>query len=100
MRSLFLFLLLLNILYALWQLQAGDVQPDSVLPVAERSEGDHAPVSAAIEGEGASEPERPARTEVADEAPPAALCITLGAFAERREAEQLLQRLGKVEHAR
>ena len=47
----------------------------------------------ATEGEGASEPERPARTEVADEAPPAALCITLGAFAERREAEQLLQRL-------
>lgn len=93
MRSLFLFLLLLNILYALWQLQAGDVQPDSVLPVAERSEGDHAPVSTAIEGEGASEPERPARSEVADEAPPAALCITLGAFAERREAEQLLQRL-------
>ena len=90
MRSLFLFLLLLNILYALWQLQAASVRPDSVLPAQEL--GGVERVSADSAGS-LAETAPIARSEAVEEAPPAALCITLGVFAERREAEQLLQRL-------
>ena len=90
MRSLFLFLLLLNILYALWQLQAASVRPDSVLPAQELGGVEQVPAASAGS---VAETAPIARSEIVEEAPPAALCITLGVFAERREAEQLLQRL-------
>lgn len=85
MRSLFLFLLLLNILYALWQLQSGELVPDRELdsPAPSATDAAVAPVGLSQERQAA-----PGADEV-----PAALCIRLGVFADREEAAQLLQRL-------
>ncbi|UJJ32914.1 SPOR domain-containing protein [Halopseudomonas maritima] len=87
MRSLFLFLLLLNILYALWQLQSGGVRPDSLLagePAV--SDSVSSPPQDVVSAS-------PAEVASVSEAAPAALCIQLGVFDGRRQAEQLLQRL-------
>ena len=87
MRSLFLFLLLLNILYALWQLQSGGVRPDSLLA------GEPAVRDAVSPPSQDAVSASPAEVAPVNEAAPAALCVQLGVFAERRQAEQLLQRL-------
>ena len=85
MRSLFLFLLLLNILYALWQLQSGELVPDRELDVSALPVPDSLVESSMISS-------HPASLLGADTSP-AALCIRLGVFADREEAAQLLQRL-------
>lgn len=88
MRSLFLFLLLLNILYALWRLQSEGVAPDTeleTLPVRATGAGDVSGGSPVSVGR--------ATDSAQSSAAPAALCIRLGVFAERSEAEQLQQRL-------
>lgn len=88
MRSLFLFLLLLNILYALWQLQSEGLAPDSeleALPVRASTAGDVSGSSPVAVGQ--------ATGSAQATAPPPTLCIRLGVFAERSEAEQLRQRL-------
>ena len=85
MRSLFLFLLLLNILYALWQLQSGELVPDRELDVSALPVPDSLVESSMISS-------HPASLSGADTSP-AALCIRLGVFADREEAAQLLQRL-------
>lgn len=82
MKYFFLSLVLLNILYALWQLQ------DNTLMASAPVEPAAPPVS---------EPAPAAPVTIAElEAPrpdTAALCVTLGRFAEQAEAEQLRQRL-------
>lgn len=89
MRSLFLFLLLLNILYALWQLQDGRAvqslrdsadQQLEQLPVV-------APAEAALAASGVGQ------LVVEDVLTTATLCVNLGVFASAAEAEQLRQRL-------
>lgn len=95
MRSLFLFLLLLNILYALWQLQSGGVAPDRELEAMPAQAAQLEPVSQAPGG-ASSSPSAEGERESSADAPgdaPAALCIRLGVFADRSEAEQLRQRL-------
>ena len=81
MRSLFLSLLLLNILYALWQLQAGapSVLGSADQPVATNVVRDAAAVS---QHESVQEPGRES-----------GLCVSLGGFDSPGEAEQLRQRL-------
>ena len=88
MRSLFLLLLLLNILYALWQLQ------DGIAERAFRANADQ-PLDTRL----MDQSQRPAaeRKEVAvvSAEPGAAntvLCVSLGSFPERERAEQLRQR--------
>lgn len=88
MRSLFLLLLLLNILYALWQLQDGIAdrawlaQADK--PLEPRQLGMQ------------SNPENPEKglSSVAPVPEPGTvLCVSLGSFPERARAEQLRQRM-------
>lgn len=83
MRSVFLFLLLLNVLYALWQLQ-DDRAVQSLYEVADQ------PLEQLPAGPNAASlrPEPVARQEVR-----AGLCVHLGVFATREKAEQLRQRL-------
>lgn len=85
MRSLFLFLLLLNILYGLWQLQDGNAdaslyeaadQALEQLPAA-RTEADELQRLPLVEGR----------------QPSTVLCVNLGVFSARPEAEQVRQRL-------
>lgn len=87
MRYVFLTLLLLNILYALWQLQ--ETGPDTDKPIGEPAVG--------------AEPRPVIEDAVAPKASPApasappiaasALCVTLGRFDSATEAEKLRQRL-------
>ena len=81
MKYVFLSLLLLNILYGLWQLQGKPA--DSRAPM-----GDSA--SAVVPA-----PEQPAPAEAVERSRPAAatLCVSLGRFETLAEAEQLRQRL-------
>ncbi|MEH6494078.1 SPOR domain-containing protein [Halopseudomonas sp.] len=98
MRSLFLFLLLLNVLYALWQWQiagwqpsAGDEAPQKIVantPVT----GDDGPTSSQPESAPQSQPAAAERDEV-----PPALCVMLGTFSVRAEVDQLQQRLLAVD---
>lgn len=88
MRSVFLLLLLLNILYALWQLQDG---------MAERALRDQAdrPLEQRLvfqEGIGSSEPGTPEQS-IEQSANGTVLCVSLGGFEERGRAEQLRQRM-------
>lgn len=80
MRYLFLSLLLLNVLYALWQLQARTpslgATAEAVAPESERS-------AAAVTD---AKPAQVGGREVG-------LCVSLGGFASAGEAEQLRQRL-------
>ena len=82
MKYLFLSLVLLNILYALWQLQ------HNVLETSVSTESAGSPVV---------EPGPTAPVAIAESEPPrpdaAALCVTLGRFAAQEDAEQLRQRL-------
>lgn len=84
MRSVFLFLLLLNVLYALWQLQ-DDKAVQSLYDSADVPLEDLAPEiaveSLVRQGRGDSS------------ATPASLCVNLGAFSSSEKAEQLRQRL-------
>ncbi|WP_022964306.1 SPOR domain-containing protein [Halopseudomonas pelagia] len=85
MRSLFLFLVLLNVLYGLWQLQDGRAD-QSLYESADQ----------ALERLPAVEPPADRLEAAADpvERPPATmLCVNLGVFSVRSEAEQLRQRL-------
>lgn len=84
MRFVFLFLLLLNVLYALWQLQddrAAQVLYDTA----------DAPLEQLPSTTGAQTlvPSNRANTLVS----PASLCVNLGSFPSRDKAEQLRQRL-------
>lgn len=88
MRSLFLFLLLLNILYALWQLQFQRVAPDRELDALPAASVGGGVVSRSSSAVGEQE-----RSGVSGGDASGALCIRLGVFAERGEAEQLRQRL-------
>lgn len=81
MKYFFLSLLLLNILYALWQLQvrAPVVVEEVVDPV--------------VTNVPSSSPEKPARAPEQGFGPESTLCVSLGRFASAAEAEQLRQRL-------
>lgn len=83
MKALFLFLVLLNILYSLWQLQDGRASR-TILEVADAPE-QVVPLVAT-----APEPNEPAGSP---RPPPVPLCVHLGVFGERVPAEQLRQRL-------
>lgn len=83
MKALFLFLVLLNVLYALWQLQDGRASR-SILEVADAPE-QLAPLMVAPSGR--------SDEAVASTVPSAPLCVQLGVFAEELRAEQLRQRL-------
>lgn len=82
MKALFLFLLLLNILYGLWQLQDNRASR-AILEVAD-SPADLALPAPAAPAAAAPASERPASTP---------LCVHLGVFPEELRAEQLRQRL-------
>ncbi|GGJ09845.1 hypothetical protein [Halopseudomonas pertucinogena] len=89
MKYVFLTLLLLNILYALWQLQV-------VTPTPE--EGLHAPIAgveslSSIESRGQVEGREGAPQASEVPAVASALCVTLGRFGSAVEAEKLRQRL-------
>lgn len=89
MRSLFLFLLLLNILYALWQLQDG--RAVQALHESADHQLDQLPVIAPA---GPSTTQSPgSQAVVEDTLATATLCVNLGVFASAAEAEQLRQRL-------
>jgi len=98
MRSLFLFLLLLNVLYALWQWQVGGWQvPATAGPVLEQpfrvtdsTVSDAAPLIQRDEARSGLQSATEFVTPV--ESTPA-LCVMLGTFANRAEADQLRQRL-------
>lgn len=83
MKALFLFLVLLNILYSLWQLQDGRASR-TILEVADAPE-QVVPLVAT-----APEPNEPAG---GPRPPSVPLCVHLGVFGERVPAEQLRQRL-------
>lgn len=88
MKALFLFLLLVNILYGLWQLQEGR---------ATRSLREGADDSLEIQRPGrddiaGNEPAKPVVDDPVRSASPQ-LCINLGVFEERVRAHQLRQRL-------
>lgn len=85
MRSVFLFLLLLNVLYALWQLQ-DDRASQSLYEAADRSL-EQLPESSARSPD-LVRPDRAAESE-----PRAGLCVNLGVFPSAEKAEQLRQRL-------
>jgi len=99
MRSLFLFLLLLNVLYALWQWQIGGWQlpvmshPQHQAPVDLPSDED-VPLSSVALGSSPLVPAKPIQTDTAS-----ALCVMLGTFGVRAEAEQLQQRLRALDVA-
>lgn len=87
MRFVFLFLLLLNILYALWQLQDGNAV-ESLYEAADQ----------ALEGTPGTDGRRDADEEtvvpiVGEDRPATVLCVSLGVFASEPQAEQLRQRL-------
>lgn len=82
MKYLFLSLVLLNILYALWQLQGGALEVSAPVESAGSSAAEFAPAIPVA----TAEPESPRPDATA-------LCVTLGRFAEQAEAEQLRQRL-------
>ncbi|MEH6567358.1 MAG: SPOR domain-containing protein [Halopseudomonas sp.] len=97
MRSLFLFLLLLNLLYALWQWQIGgwrlfehDLAREPGTAVTDVA----AERASSIAGSGANTtlPDAKQVPGALAESKPA-LCVMLGTFAERASAEQLQQRL-------
>lgn len=89
MKYLFLTLFLLNVLYALWQLQAREpMQPD---PAVERVV-DVPPRSSEPTSEMSGASARQAPNELLNE-PVAALCVTLGRFDDPASAEQLRQRM-------
>lgn len=79
MKYLFLSLVLLNILYGLWQLQG-----DATLEVADTAAPEPQPAPAAAPPPSVREPTQPDA---------AALCVTLGKFTDQGTAEQLRQRL-------
>lgn len=82
MKYFFLSLVLLNILYALWQLQDNTLVASAPVEPAAPPVSEPAPAApVAIAELEASRPDT------------AALCVTLGRFAEQAEAEQLRQRL-------
>lgn len=87
MRFVFLFLLLLNILYALWQLQDGSAV-ESLYEAAdqalERMPGADA---------GSATREAEVALIVNERRPVTLLCVSLGVFASGPQAEQLRQRL-------
>lgn len=88
MRFVFLFLLLLNILYALWQLQDSNAV-ESLYETADQ----------ALEGTSGTDGRRHADDEAAvppivgEGRPATVLCVSLGVFASEPQAEQLRQRL-------
>lgn len=84
MRSVFLFLLLLNVLYALWQLQ----DDRAVQALYEAADESLSQLSPGLEQPGAARRagERPAGTKTS-------LCVNLGVFNSQAKAEQLRQRL-------
>ncbi|GGD12777.1 SPOR domain-containing protein [Halopseudomonas salina] len=84
MRSVFLFLLLLNVLYALWQLQ------DDKAVQALYDSADVPLEGLASESAGESLVRHESTTLPAT---PASLCVNLGAFKTSEKAEQLRQRL-------
>ena len=100
MRSLFLFLLLLNVLYALWQWQIGgwqfsaqDVSPQTSVAVESAAVDDKSPQRQAA-------PAAQSRSAVAEQGDvPPALCVMLGTFSARAEVDQLQQRLLAVDVA-
>lgn len=85
MRSLFLFLLLLNILYGLWQLQDGNAD-ESLYGAADQAL-EQLPVAETV----MNEPE--VLPSVEERGSATSLCVNLGVFAASSEAEQLRQRL-------
>ncbi len=84
MKALFLFLLLLNLLYALWQLQDGRAT-QAVLEAADSPER----LAPLVAEPNSQAPVPEARPRAAS----APLCVQLGSFAESTRAEQLRQRL-------
>jgi hypothetical protein len=87
MRSVFLFLLLLNVLYALWQLQ-DDKAVQTLYDAADRPLQELAVVAK-------SSPAMPERqdAELRSAQVTTSLCVNLGVFESRAEAGQLRQRL-------
>jgi len=86
MRSVFLFLLLLNILYALWQLQDG--RADQAL-----YEQADAPLEVIPDAVNTDTVLSDNRVRQVDEVSQTVLCVYLGAFERAAEAEQVRQRL-------
>ncbi|SDT00910.1 hypothetical protein SAMN05216421_2685 [Halopseudomonas xinjiangensis] len=88
MRSLFLLLLLLNILYALWQLQ------DGMADRALRDQADRPLEQRLVSQERAKSVEPSAAAQNLEQSVNGTvLCVSLGAFDERGRAEQLRQRM-------
>jgi cell division protein FtsN len=85
MRSVFLFLLLLNVLYALWQLQ-DDRAEQSLYEAADKA-------LEQLPSTPASQPALVRRKEVVTPDARAGLCVNLGVFSTDEKAEQLRQRL-------
>ncbi len=91
MRSLFLLLVLLNILYALWQLQDGAAdralrdQADRPLEQRLIFQEDLDPAKPRMAGQQAQQTQQSASGTV--------LCVSLGSFEARERAEQLRQRM-------
>lgn len=88
MRSVFLLLLLLNILYALWQLQDG-IADRALRSQADQSLASRPRIDTPPATNVASTPVEPVESNGAD----TVLCVGLGNFPERQRAEQLRQRL-------
>lgn len=92
MRPLFLLLVLLNLLYALWQLQDG-VADQALLEQADR------PLANGLPDADSGPPAEPPplhssdRVHVPEPVVGTVLCVSLGSFGERARAEQLRQRL-------
>lgn len=94
MRSLFLFLLLLNVLYALWQWQIGGWRMP-LLGEGSRQEAFVGEVAGGVSPQLDVAPEvvAPASTGAVRDEPSSALCVVLGTFASKVEVDQLQQRL-------
>ena len=92
MRALFLLLVLLNLLYALWQLQDG-VTDQALLEQADSTLASGLPDAAPAPRLPAAPAPAAAQVPVPEPAAGTVLCVSLGSFTERGTAEQLRQRL-------
>jgi len=96
MRSLFLFLLLLNVLYALWQWQIGGWRLPVVTEPVQPAAAQVSPVGVETREVADVMPVGSAAPPKSDEVP-SALCVVLGTFTSRAEIDQLQQRLLAVD---
>jgi len=97
MRSLFLFLLLLNVLYALWQWQIGGWRFADDVPAQNAATTVAAAADDGLDSRPATPPPQSQPVAVEQGEAPPALCVMLGAFSARAEVDQLQQRLLAVD---